>query len=207
MTNKRHNPYIAFITVLPIWLSAIVFSFFFSDCNGFGKQNAIPRREAYIRIEPYDSTFTKVDALPISFEINSSASITNMRSSAGGRGEWFDISYPRYNANLHCTFSHINASTMSVVLNNRTERMITNSGAHSSDLIELSNKNGIHCKMLITPSAVVTPLQILVTDSSTFVLSASLTPTDHSVTPEHLKPIIDYVKGDMLHLFETINTH
>ena len=207
MNNKRRNPYIAFLTLLPIWLSAIIFSFFFSDCNGFGKQNATPRREAHIRIEAYDSTFTMVDTLPILFEINTSASITNMRSSASGKGIWFDLSYPRYNAILHCTFSHIDASTISTVINNRTERMITNSGANSSDLIELSNKNDIHCQMLITPSAVVTPLQILVTDSSTFVLSASLTPTDKSVTPEHFKPVIDYVKSDMLHLFKTINSH
>ncbi len=206
MTNKRRNPYIAFLTLLPIWLSAIIFSFIFSDCNGFSEQNATPRREAYMRIDAYDSTFIKVDTLPILFEINSSASITNMRTSAGRKGTWFDLSYPRYNANLHCTFSHIDASSMSTVLNNRTERMITNAGTHRSDLIELSN-NGIHCQMLITPSAVVTPLQILVTDSSTFVLSASLTPTNKSVTPEHFKPVIDHVKSDMLHLFKTINTH
>ncbi len=76
-----------------------------------------PRRTAYPRIECYDTVYARVNSFPLNLWINFNASVDGQRDDDGS--QWLDVTYPRYNAVLHLTYTPVNRGTAARVLDNR----------------------------------------------------------------------------------------
>lgn len=154
---------------------------------------AVPKRRAYPRIEPYPEMYEPVPGIPVRFEINSDAGFR-----ADSSGYLFDVAYERFGAVLHCTYSPVTRGSAAHVLDNRYERMDLNLGENTAELLEIGSGRDVNAVILTSPSAEVTPVQFLATDSVSFVLSGALV-IERSGTPDSIFPILQSVKRDLVH--------
>jgi len=176
---------------------SLVMSLFLSSCGSdYGAAgSAVPKRRAYPRIEPYPEEYVAVPGIPVSFEVNSSAVLKSGQSDA----RLFDVCYERFGAVLHCTFTPASGHRLRSVLDNRTERISLNLGDNSAELTEIvSHQGGVYASVLTAPSAEVTPIQFLATDSASFVLSGALV-LGRAGTPDSIRPILQSVERDIIH--------
>ena len=201
-SHRKHNIVTAILTMIPFWLIAILVTMMLCECSNENINK--PRRKAYPRINIHDSTYTKIPNSPIHFEMNNVAKIT--LDSINNNSHWINIFYKPYNATIYCTFTPIDKSTLENIIENRTERMALNSGANSSELIELTNANGFKSKILITEQSKVTPVQFLSTNNLNWVISGAIYfDKNSSSNPDSIRPIINALKRDVIHAMKTIN--
>lgn len=118
---------------------------------------------------------------------------------------WIDVTYPRYRAILRYTLSDHDRATVAKAIDNRLTRMSLNSGGNTTEIIELQSLDGISSTIFVTPGATVTPVQILSTDSTSFLLSGVLEISGDSVTREEISPVVSAVKEDMLYTAKHIS--
>lgn len=206
--QHKHNILIAFFTMLPIWIIAIVFSLFFSDCSN-DKQANMPRQKAFPRTNTHDSTFVDLPSAPMHFEISSQAEITldsiNTGKNTGENSRWFTLLYPQYNVEIYCTFTPVNANSLDNVIDNRTQRMKLNAGDLTSELTELTNANGFNSQVLTTIESQVTPIQFISTDNKNWVVSGAVYfKNPHNNNLDSITPIINVIQRDIIHSLKTI---
>lgn len=150
-----------------------------------------PRPQAYPRIELYPQQYHAAEILGKTLQINDSARLVE-----GDRPGWFNIIYPAYGVTVNATLTLAPSDQIDAILGNRTERMARNLGGVAAELTQ-----GPGITVITAPTALSTPVQLLATDSLTWVLSAtavsswSLTTATDSVVP-----IIDALRADMLQL-------
>lgn len=206
MSRKNTGTFTAALTVLSLWAVAFSFTLLFSDCmgNGNGSDTAIPRRTAYPRIEIYDSAYTAVGQFPINIEVNENAVAQPDSAHTPSANRWLNIIYPRYNATLHCTYSPVDTSTISSVMDNRTERMFLNAGDLTSEFTELNTPSGISGSILVTPDSKVTPVQFIATDRKRWVFSGALYFGNALTDADSIAPVIKAVKRDIIHTIKNL---
>ena len=180
------------------------------ECTGSSDADtvAVPRPTAYPRIDIYPSSYTTIGVAHLAIEVNDSAVLADKEHFPARDVSWIRINYPRYNADLYCTYTPItHAAPLDMVLANREERMALNSGGASSELTEWLNDAGIACRMLITKSGTVTPVQYIATDSAKFVLSGALYMhgLDKAPDTDSIAPVVRAVEADVLHLLQNLH--
>ena len=84
--------------------------------------------------------------------------------------------------------------------------MSLNAGGNTTEILELQNPAGIASTIFVTPGATVTPVQILSTDSTRFVISGVLEINSQSATREEIAPVVTAVKEDLLFTAKHIST-
>lgn len=156
------------------------------------KQSApTPRPYAYPRIDLYPEEYRQVEILGMPLQINSSAKII-----AKTQPGWFDIIYDDYGVTVQATLTLARGDELQRVLDNRTERMARNLGGASAELTQ-----GQDVTLLVAPTALRTPVQILLTDSLTYALSAvAVTDWPATTPPDSVAPILPALAADLLHL-------
>lgn len=87
-------------------------------------------------------------------------------ASHGDAATWIDVRYPRYGATLRLTLSRLEGDSLFTAIANRRERIALNAGGLRKDC------DGTDCPQRAFignrghPGAMVTPLQIIATDST-----------------------------------------
>ncbi|MCM1310917.1 MAG: hypothetical protein NC301_07835 [Bacteroides sp.] len=144
---------------------------------------AVPRRQAYPRIETYPAEYHSVSLSGIDLRINNSAAY-----SAGENG-WFNISYPAYDVTVNATLSPYSPE----VVINRLERIDRNLGGAAAQVARLSR--GI---VVVAPGVLRTPVQFLATDSARWVISGvAVSNFPPQTDPDSVAPIVDALAADM----------
>lgn len=150
----------------------------------------VPRQRAYPRIELYPSTYKTADIQGLTIMVNDSAQVKQLDNG------WFDIIYPAYGITVNCTLSGYNAE----IINNRMERIDRNLGGANARVVSLPG--GI---VVVAPTALRTPVQLLATDSLTRTLSgvavSNFTP---ATDPDSAAPLIDAIAADMITLVKNL---
>lgn len=150
---------------------------------------ATPRPEAFPRIETYAPEFRTL-ALPFgpdSLTVNAGAGAD---ISPDG---WIDIAYPAYGVTVRATLSPVGVTTVAEVLSNRLERLERNLGGARAQ----SARTG-RGMVVVAPTALRTPVQLLATDSATWVLSAvAVADWPAGTDPDSVAPIVDALARDM----------
>lgn len=175
------------------------------ECTGSSDDNAIavPRPTAYPRIDTYPASYTAIGLSHLAIEINDSAVIADRSHFPARDVSWIHITYPRYHASLYCTYTPITHSApLDEILSNRYERMARNTGGASSELTEWINDAGVACRLLVTPSGTLTPVQYIASDSSRFVMSGALymSGLDKAPDTDSIAPVIRAVEADVTHM-------
>ena len=157
---------------------------------------AIPRPQAWPRIELYPEAYSETDGLMI----NDSARIE--------RGEtegWFDIVYPAYNVRINCTLTHSESPAhLRSVIDNRIERLERNAGGASGEMTELTSAGGIGSLLMVTPGALATPVQFLATDSTRYVLSGTAVFAMPGMTPDSVAPVVGAIERDIVFMLKNL---
>ena len=140
------------------------------SCSGSGDSStAVPRRDAYPRVNLYDTAYVSAPSLPVNLAVNSSASVSVDEKSSGTH--WINISYPRYNATVRLTLQSLSGDSLRRAIDNRRQRAALDIGGNTTELTELTSPAGVTSLLMLTPAAAVTPLHIIATDSARFILS------------------------------------
>lgn len=150
-----------------------------------------PRPVAYPRIELYPEAYHPVEVLGKTLQINDSA-----RFMEGEQPGWFNIEYPAYGVTVQATLTLASGGELLQALDNRTERMARNLAGASAELTQ-----GQGVTLITAPTALRTPVQILATDSLTWVLSAVAVTDWSATTPtDSIAPILPALASDLLQL-------
>lgn len=144
--------------MMPVMAGALMLAAF-TGCRDAGSTPQLPRREAYVRINPYPAEYTAT-SLPVHFVVNSHALIATSRKDDGTY--WLTASYPRYGATLYCTFTPVSDREEKIRnVENRLERMQLNIADTRIDSEETTGPD-FSATLVTTPSASATPVQFLI---------------------------------------------
>lgn len=163
-----------------------------SGCSGGRADSSVPRRTAYPRPVAMDTAMTVPDSQPVSFAVNSATRISRPRP------DWLDVAYPAYGAVMHVSFTPVDASDIDEVRANRVERLTLNSGAHVAVTREDINAAGFDILTVRTDGSA-TPLQFLVTDGRSIVVSGAVYMSDPVAASavDSIRPIVDAIEADI----------
>lgn len=183
-------------------LSCIIIAAAAISCTGTGGSQApVPRKVAYPRVELYDSTYVDVIGLPVKFAVNSSAGVKINEKSVDTN--WINIDYFRYGATVRLTLQMLPKQEIAAALANRMERAMLDTGGYPTELTELTSPAGVASTIMLTPSATVTPLHFIATDSATFVLSGAVEFKNPDI--EANTPAVNAIHADLLHAAKTLS--
>lgn len=177
------------ITATAIWLSS---------CSHRDSNAAVPKPEAWPRIEIPAEQFTDHTFGNACLPLNSAAQVSEQRKDDG---TWIDVTYPTFlNARLYLTLlTTANPEDLKTVLDNRRERMELNTGGAVTELTELTSEGGWDALLAVTRSSMTTPVQFVANDGKN-VLSGVLYLNFPTGTPaDSVAPIVKTVRRDMLH--------
>ena len=205
MSKKKDSTLTAFLAMIPIWIIAGVISLSLSECSN--KENYIPRRTAYPRVNLCDTIHVKSPLLPVNFEINAETIASEDSSNITNDGsKWINVFYPKYNATLYYTYTPVTASTIEGVIDNRIERISLNIGSLTSEMTELNTPSGVIAKIISTPTSMVTPLQFIATNNSSWVISGAFCFNEtKNISSDSISPILKAVNNDILHTIKNLS--
>ena len=122
--------------MMPVMAGALMLAAF-TGCRDAGSTPQLPRREAYVRINPYPAEYTAT-SLPVHFVVNS------------------------HGAALYCTFTPVSDREEKIRnVENRLERMQLNIADTRIDSEETTGPD-FSATLVTTPSASATPVQFLI---------------------------------------------
>ena len=162
----------------------------------------VPRRFAYPRLEPYDSVYVDAGGSSgLRIEANAGALVKVPRDSGGT--VWIDVDYPRYGAVLHLTLNHASGDRLMSMMANREERFGRDMDGMKVVVTTVDNE---FAEIWIGRAygTVLTPLNIMATDGSSFILSGALELKRIPSSAEEVSPAVDAVYADLLHLGRTL---
>lgn len=168
---------------------------------GTGDNSApVPRRRAYPRIEIPDSAFTIVGNAPNRLQINASAQILDSTDN-----KWVTVIYPDLNAKIYYTFTPVDKSTIDAVIDNRLERINLNLSGHKPEFLPVDTREGFTGQIVVDRFGGTTPVQFIVTDRSTVVVSgAAFLPDADGAPADSLNPVVDMLRRDIIHSIKTL---
>lgn len=184
---------VAFQVILTVVLGA---------CSGKrGNDAAIPRRQAYPRIEMPAPRYCPVVSAGITLWVNSS-----IDSIATGDDGWITAFYPRHLGTLYVTVNNLSGDEASAAIDNRVERLSMNTGGAPTEIEQVENPAGLDARLIVTPSGSPTPVQFIATDHRRLLVSGTILLPDAATAPaDSLAPVVDMLRRDITHLLVTLN--
>jgi gliding motility-associated lipoprotein GldD len=191
--------------------SVLVLILLFITCNSGCRKVSVPKPVGYFRIDlpkreyvTFDNKSEKKPDLPFSFEYPAYGKLTFGEENQKEQG-WMNIEFPSYKAKIYLTYKNINNNFEGLM--EQTYKMNVKNHISKADAIKeqvISNQGKKIFGILYdlkgnTASAV----QFYVTDSLKNYLRGSLY---FAAEPDadSLKPVIDFFRGDIVHLIETL---
>lgn len=174
-----------------------------------GEQNFVPKPIAYPRIElPVLNNFLSFESdCPYTFEFPQYVEI--VKDSFFFEDEvlsncWINMNYPTINAKVHFSYKEIGKDiTFEKVMEDTHELEYNHSKkADYIDEYPIENKNGVRGLMIDIGGNAANNLQFYLSDNEKHYLRGALY-FSSSPNVDSIQPALDFVKADMLHLFET----
>lgn len=151
---------------------------------------AVPRPEAYPRVEVYPESYRPVHFGPLNLLVNDSARVDSLSP------QWFNIVYPAYGVTVNCSLTI--GADWAEVLANRRERIGRNLGDRPAGVASSPGR-----ELIVAPTALSTPVQFLITDSASYVLSGVAVSSWPATTPvDSVKPQIEALAIDLAHILK-----
>ena len=138
-----------------------------------------------------------------SFEKNRLASVNENK-----KYDWFNLSYFNQSAELLITYKKINSPIHLKGLIDESYRLISKHQKKASKIIEtdIRSQKGHNATIIDIKGEVPTPFQFIVTDTTTNFIRAALY-FEKPIKGDSVRPVVEYIKRDMIHLLNTLNWH
>ena len=164
---------------------------------------AVPKPLGYVRITlPDTSSSWYSSPCRTSFRVPNHAKIELKSPPQGGSGCWFNLSFPRFNARLHCTEVPVDGRLPDLVSDAQSLVMgheVAAQGIRRHALQE-KGKSGM---VYILEGPVAAPLQFFVTDSTDHFMRGSLY-FNHRPNPDSTAPVLERMEADVRRIMETL---
>ncbi len=182
-----------------LWLSSLLLM----SCN----QDPFPRPRGYFRIETPPSSFARY-AHPCGpqFDLPSHAKIQLIPADSPNAPCWFNVVFPSFSATLHCTLIPLDGPQHFISLVDDSHRLVYSHEAKASSIQTHSfslPKNTVSGLTFDLEGPVASPLQFFASDSTAHFLRGSLY-FQHIPNPDSLRPALDYLRQDIIHMIETL---
>ena len=163
--------------------------------------NPLPRRYAYPRFEPYDTSSVIYNFEGLNLRINAQA-----KPIPQGQG-WLDLSFPRYGATVHLTYTHNHTeASISSAIKNRKERMDLNLGEAEAYVSEYKTGAGFSCLEIIAADALVTPVQFLAVDNDGRMLSGACVLAEDDAPADSIRPVVEAIADEVRRMLTSLST-
>lgn len=182
-----------------LYLAAVIA---LASCSGGGDNIPVPRPVAYPRIELPDSTYSTVDAGRVSLQLNSAATYSADSVAKG----WITVTYPQDVAAIYITATDLSPENADQIIDNRIERLSINTGGLPTEMTSFITPARLHSRILTTPSGTPTPVQFIITDHKSILVSGSATARNAASAPaDSIVPIVKMLERDIIHLSKTLS--
>ncbi|MBK6347061.1 MAG: gliding motility lipoprotein GldD [Bacteroidales bacterium] len=185
------------------FLSLIGFGFLFCvSCS----ENATPKPRGYFRIDLPTREYRLLDSIfPYSFEVPVYSRITR-DIHAPAEANWINIDFPRFKGRVHLSYKAVNNNlgTYTEDAHSLVVKHIPKASAIEEIRIENKAQRVFGLVYDIKGTGAASPYQFFVTDSTTHFLRGALY-FDVIPNNDSLAPVIDFIKGDIQHMLETLN--
>ncbi|MEZ4986456.1 MAG: hypothetical protein R2795_15705 [Saprospiraceae bacterium] len=172
----------------------------------------IPKPRSYPRVDFPQHQYSRLDADFCQFTFEYPV-YTQIQQDTAFFGEipphscWFDVYYPAFDGRIHFTYAPLNGNQEE--LNALTKDAFNMADWHNKradyiDELVVRNPQGVSGVAFDIDGAVASPFQFFLTDSTHHYVRASLYFNTH-VQADSMKPVIDFVREDMLHIIETFS--
>tara|TARA_B110000908_G_C10235489_1_gene443065 strand:- start:1246 stop:1854 length:609 start_codon:yes stop_codon:yes gene_type:complete len=168
-----------------------------------------PKPIAYPRIQfPEKGKFEKYKdrGCPYSFEYPTYAKIVQQKNKFTNEVEscWFNVSFEDFNATIYMSYKEIGLDiTLEKVLEDAHK--LTYAHSKKADFIDealIKNKQGVKGQLSEVGGNVATNIQFYLSDLEKHYIRGSLY-FQTSPNIDSVQPIVDFIKKDMTHIFET----
>ncbi len=168
----------------------------------------IPKPRAYPKVVFPKKAYAQFDSLgcPFQSELPTYVEVKQQNEFFGEETEhpcWFDIYYPSYNCNVHCSYYEITRKNSFDKLHGDAFRMVLEHNERANDLREnfVRNANDVSGYVFSLDGPAASPYQFYLSDSTThFIRGAVYFNTQINI--DSLAPIYDYVKADVDHFIQ-----
>jgi len=165
----------------------------------------IPKPRGYFRIDLPQREYRLLDSIyPYTFEIPVYAKITG-DPHAGGEPYWINIDFPAYKGRLHLSYKAVdnNLSTYTEDAHQLVMKHIPKASAIDEIRIDHEAVNVHGLIYDIKGAGAASPYQFFATDSTRHFIRGALY---FNVLPNNdsLAPVIEFLKGDIRHMLETL---
>lgn len=151
---------------------------------------------------PAPSYVESPDTLPFRFRLSDQARFSARRTK---EGEYFcDVVYPGLNAQLYCTWHSIHPDLFHLMAQ-ESHRLAYQHSAVATAIREKAYSHDsvrVYGILYEIEGNAATPLQIALTDSSTYFFNASLY-FDMIPDADSIAPLVDYIRQDVVQLMES----
>ncbi|MCV9388546.1 gliding motility lipoprotein GldD [Reichenbachiella ulvae] len=170
------------------------------------EKNYYPKPKGYNRIDLAPSEYTSLpDSFPYLFEYAKSSEIHADKSWISER-YWIDLHYPQFDADVQITYKNIDptGSNLKDLLRD-SYKLASEHGvkAYSIDESVVKLENGMMATLMELSGEVPSQFQFHVTDSTDNFLRGALY-FKTATANDSLRPVIDHIKLDMLHMLNTL---
>lgn len=174
-----------------------------SSCNN----EYTPKPRGYFRIALPEKRYILLDSIyPYTFEYPSYAHITNDPLSPEEK-DWINIEMPAFHGRIHISYKPLTDKKSLVQFTEDTRTLALKHMSKASGIRNIAiadpNRKMYGLVYEINGMGAASPYQFYLTDSTTHWLRGSLY-FDAIPNNDSLAPVIDFVKTDIQHLFETI---
>ncbi len=165
-----------------------------------------PKPRGYNRIEFPEHAYRSLpDSLPYIFEYSSYAKMLKDTSRISEK-DWVEIYYPRLKANVHITYKNLHQN-MDLLREYLDDAYFLTSKhqikAYAIDDIIMTSPSGKTFSIAELDGQVPSQFQFICTDSTTHFIRGALY-FNTKVNNDSLRPSIEYVKVDVLHMMNTL---
>ena len=169
-------------------------------------QDYLPKPKGYNRIDlPKEAYIALPDTFPYAFEYSKHANLLKDSSWISER-YWIELYYPYFEANVEITYKPVlNKRQLAEELLSDSYRLTSqhNVKAYAMEESIIRLPNGNHASVTSLEGEVPSQFQFHVTDSTNNFLRGALyfkTATKN----DSLRPVIDYIKTDIIHMLNTL---
>ena len=166
----------------------------------------LPKPLGYNRFELPEPAYQPLpDTLPYSFEYSAHAQLLSDTSWIRGR-YWIEIYYPLWNADIHVTYKpiHNNEQLLKELMDDSYTLTAKHQiKAYSIDEAIVKTPSGKTAVVVELDGEVPSQMQFTITDSVSNFLRGALY-FNTKVNNDSLKPAIEFVKKDLMHMINTL---
>lgn len=162
-----------------------------------------PKPKGYNRIDDMGVGYVEYDFPKFSFKYSDEIHVDTFPSKVKDE-IWFNITYPKYNAVIYCTYLPISKSNLVKVLED-SYRLAFSHALKADEIIQktYSNKDrNVSGTLYAIEGSVATPIQFFLTDSVSHFFRGSFYYTE-KVNQDSVAPITDFVLKDIQEMIHT----